>query len=1107
MWMVDPSQISSTTSTALDTSGSKPTGRVDDSILLCKLEEPDKIGIEQTVFYSMLVESSILPTYTFSFQIFGWTWYVLSKLNPISETEIWETDSFLSSLLCIFSFEKCSLDVNNQKFEILQAQLSFPSVSKPFLEIPSLIFRKQGLYLPRLNLHYCSDEKLNLSDTTPRVWEKLFRCNSFVAAENLPENPSFFNFSNLDMFPFPTQFIIDINDIRVLYTSGPTSSMSDPIQFEISIAHISIPFSLKAPTLQFYDFQLKMNQTLLFKTSKDVPSTLSYSFKPISSSYLTSFTSLPSFRLTTGLSKLCVLSHIYCEFSTVDFYLYEAHFEFIRNLVSTRRSSSHPFHHAFHFHFRSFNCKDCFLHTEVKGESFNLCWSSFGFLLNVSKSNVYVPESSKCLETNVLALDLANGRFHAWYDQVNRSSHAHLSQCSLFLYPSVMEYLKKLCQTISRFKKVNSVDMESSYTGMPFLHYLSNTLFSPETFIPFSAYTKDLDVYLYPSFTEDCKCIHWNIEMGTLLLAVQPTLRLEVHQFVGSVYLDKYKWVEFQFSELFFIQLYLSTFPVQVYVDSPKLHLFFTPSTYQLAKRIVFFMTDYFLGNSETSTPISNPVPADNKQEEVAELLQSLLETTDPFPTTLDASSTSTEPLTLNKSSNLSISVVEDFATFEEHLDQTMVLLDTDLHLSTISEGSHSNHFMDLDIVENYFAEDTSEDCFADPTLFSPTSQENAMLRLRQANVVIYLNQEESTPIAEIYMEGHLETKRIEDLHWATRLKLIQVSLIDKCPSSTWHKLLTFEKHLYNVKIDWDWVRSEHRLVLNCQPMKLHLDQDTVQALMSFFSTMSPTSSVPSSLFFQRVEIYPINIKLDYKPKKVDFEDLQSGQFLQLLNFFHLEGAELVLQHAVFTGVHGIEELIHLLIMHWLPHIKNTQLGNMVSGVGPLRSFVNLGSGMVDLVLLPVSQYRKEGKVIKGLQRGAHSFVKTAAVETLNLGTKVSVGTYTLLRKADCFLENQPAPLQSAYAQQPKDLKEGIELAYKSISKNVSQVAKVLAMPIQTMERDKTGAMRQVLRAVPIAILKPMLGATEAMGKTLMGLRNTVDPSKKLESQDKYKPL
>jgi autophagy-related protein 2 len=49
------------------------------------------------------------------------------------------------------------------------------------------------------------------------------------------------------------------------------------------------------------------------------------------------------------------------------------------------------------------------------------------------------------------------------------------------------------------------------------------------------------------------------------------------------------------------------------------------------------------------------------------------------------------------------------------------------------------------------------------------------------------------------------------------------------------------------------------------------------------------------------------------------------------------------------------------------------------------------------------------------------------------------------------------------------------------------------------------GAVRSVIRAVPIAVLKPMIGASEAVSKTLLGLHNTLDPNVRTENEAKYK--
>ncbi|CAG8589272.1 1412_t:CDS:2, partial [Cetraspora pellucida] len=46
------------------------------------------------------------------------------------------------------------------------------------------------------------------------------------------------------------------------------------------------------------------------------------------------------------------------------------------------------------------------------------------------------------------------------------------------------------------------------------------------------------------------------------------------------------------------------------------------------------------------------------------------------------------------------------------------------------------------------------------------------------------------------------------------------------------------------------------------------------------------------------------------------------------------------------------------------------------------------------------------------------------------------------------------------------------------------------------------GTVKAVIRAVPVAVLKPMIGVAEAASKGLLGVRNTIDPSNKMQSED-----
>ena len=94
----------------------------------------------------------------------------------------------------------------------------------------------------------------------------------------------------------------------------------------------------------------------------------------------------------------------------------------------------------------------------------------------------------------------------------------------------------------------------------------------------------------------------------------------------------------------------------------------------------------------------------------------------------------------------------------------------------------------------------------------------------------------------------------------------------------------------------------------------------------------------------------------------------------------------------------------------WTPDVKATQLAEVISGVAPIRSIVNVGSGVADLILLPIAQYKKDGRIVRGVQKGATAFVKSTAIEAIKMGAKLATGTQVILEQAEGILGTHHGP-------------------------------------------------------------------------------------------------
>jgi autophagy-related protein 2 len=162
-------------------------------------------------------------------------------------------------------------------------------------------------------------------------------------------------------------------------------------------------------------------------------------------------------------------------------------------------------------------------------------------------------------------------------------------------------------------------------------------------------------------------------------------------------------------------------------------------------------------------------------------------------------------------------------------------------------------------------------------------------------------------------------------------------------------------------------------------------------------------------LIVERVEVFPVNVMLDYKPKKVDYAGLRSGRTTEFMNFFTLEEAEILLRHITVYGISGYPKLFQKLNDIWMPDIRGNQLLDVLGGINYVRPFANIGGGVKDLILVPMKEYRKDGRILQGTGKGVVTFGKTFANEIVKVGAKMAVGAQKGLEWGEGLIEGRPA--------------------------------------------------------------------------------------------------
>ncbi|XP_058423633.1 autophagy-related protein 2 homolog B isoform X2 [Diceros bicornis minor] len=276
------------------------------------------------------------------------------------------------------------------------------------------------------------------------------------------------------------------------------------------------------------------------------------------------------------------------------------------------------------------------------------------------------------------------------------------------------------------------------------------------------------------------------------------------------------------------------------------------------------------------------------------------------------------------------------------------------------------------------------------------------------------------------------------------------------------------------------------------------------------------TSFSDQPVFFREFRFTSeVPIRLDYHGKHVSMD--QGTLAGILIGLAQLNCSELKLKRLFYRhGLLGVDKLFSYAITEWLTDIKKNQLPGILGGVGPMHSLVQLVQGLKDLVWLPIEQYRKDGRIVRGFQRGAASFGTSTAMAALELTNRMvqtiqaaAETAYDMVSPGTLSVEPKKIKRfpHHRLAHQPVDLREGVAKAYSVVKEGITDTAQTIyeTAAREHESRGVTGAVGEVLRQIPPAVVKPLIVATEATSNVLGGMRNQIRPDVRQDESQKWR--
>ncbi|KAH8305578.1 hypothetical protein KR059_001867 [Drosophila kikkawai] len=275
-----------------------------------------------------------------------------------------------------------------------------------------------------------------------------------------------------------------------------------------------------------------------------------------------------------------------------------------------------------------------------------------------------------------------------------------------------------------------------------------------------------------------------------------------------------------------------------------------------------------------------------------------------------------------------------------------------------------------------------------------------------------------------------------------------------------------------------------------------------------------PATATP--VFFREVIFSPaLPICFDYHGRRIE---LSRGPVTGLImGLAQLQGSGICLREIVNRrGILGWNKLCEFLAKEWLKDIKRNQLPNILSGIGPTNAVLQLFQGVYDLFRLPIEQYNKDGRIIRGFQLGAQSFTARTALAALEITSRIihllqftAETTFDMLSAGPSLKKRKGGRHGGKRRRQgrPKDLREGVANAYTIVREGINDSANTLIEAAITEHDQKgySGAVGAVVRQIPQLVVCPAVLATQATTNILGGAKSSLVPEAKLEARDKWK--
>ncbi len=323
------------------------------------------------------------------------------------------------------------------------------------------------------------------------------------------------------------------------------------------------------------------------------------------------------------------------------------------------------------------------------------------------------------------------------------------------------------------------------------------------------------------------------------------------------------------------------------------------------------------------------------------------------------------------------------------------------------------------------------------------------------------------------------------------------------------------------VSADGKLMSDESQATLELLPLRCYFHQTALRFIRNFFSgdpspgendgdggddTLDDNNNVIDDdelidIFFNTFKVRPCKLKVDYIPEKMDVESLRDGNYSEILNLCPLEDMVLHLAAVNNNDLAGWGSIFRELTGAWIEDICSTQAHKFITRAAPVQLLSTLGDGVADLAMVIIVPEDNVSAYLRNIVGGTTSFASKVAIEAISSSAKL---TRFAAKQAKQLTRSSPLPTRPRCV--PRHALDTAGHAYESLMLGIREANhNIITVPYREYQQSgASGAARSAMRGIPIGIVAPIAGTSEALSYTLLGIRNQLRPDKRREEESSF---